>query len=64
MNAIRIVITLFVLALIVISAIGWRWTAAHQSASQAAASHVALGLSMLAGVVGMIAIWRNGVRSS
>ena len=42
MNAIRIVITLFVLALIVISALGWRWTAAHQSASQSAASHVVL----------------------
>ncbi len=63
MNAIRIVITLFVLALIVISALGWRWTAAHQSASQSAASHVVLGLSMLAGVGGMMVIWRSGGRT-
>jgi hypothetical protein len=63
MNTIRIVITLFVLALIVISALGWRWTAAHQSAAQSAASHVALGLSMLAGVGGLIVIWRTGERT-
>src|SRR5215471_17238601 len=44
--------------LIAVSAVGWVWTGAHQQASQAIASHVVLGLGMLAGVVGVVAIWR------
>ena len=62
MNAIRIVISLFVAVLIVIAILGWSWTSAHQTPAQSAASHAVLGLSILAGVVGVIAIWR--VRSS
>lgn len=58
MNAIRIAISLFVLILITVSAVGWIWTGAHQTASQAAASHVVLGLAMLAGLIGLIALWR------
>src|SRR5262249_22845399 len=58
MNTIRIVISLFIAVLIAVSAGGWVWTGAHQLASQAAASHVVLGLGMLAGVVGVVAIWR------
>jgi hypothetical protein len=58
MNTIRIVITLFIAVLIVVSVVGWGWTAAHQPSSQAAASHVVLGLSMLAGVVGVVVLWR------
>ena len=58
MNAIRIVISLFVGVLIAISVLGWRWTSAHQTASQSMASHLALGLAIVAGVVGVLAIWR------
>ncbi|HUK36349.1 MAG TPA: hypothetical protein VLV86_20675 [Vicinamibacterales bacterium] len=58
MNAIRIVISLFIAALIVIAALGWRWTSAHQLPAQAAASHLALGLSIVVGLVGLITIWR------
>ncbi|HKF66768.1 MAG TPA: hypothetical protein VKB36_09575 [Vicinamibacterales bacterium] len=58
MNTIRIVISLFIAVLIAVSAVGWVWTGAHQPASQAAASHLVLGLGMLAGVVGVVAIWR------
>jgi uncharacterized membrane protein YbhN (UPF0104 family) len=58
MNAIRIAISLFVLVLIAVSAVGWTWTGVHQTASQSAASHVVLGLGMLAGVAGLIALWR------
>ncbi len=58
MNAIRIVISLFVGVLIVVAAIAWTWTAAHQPPSQALASHVVLGLAILAGVIGVIVIWR------
>jgi len=59
MNTIRIVISLFIAVLIAVSAVGWVWTGAHQPAPQATASHVVLGLGMLAGVVGVIAIWRE-----
>jgi len=58
MNAIRAVISLFVGVLIVISVLGWRWTSAHQTPSQAIASHLALGLAIVAGAVGVLVIWR------
>jgi len=58
MQAIRIAISLFVGVLIAISVLGWRWTSAHQTAAQSTASHLALGLAIVAGVVGVLAIWR------
>jgi hypothetical protein len=58
MNAIRIIISLFIVVLIVIAAMGWHWTAGHQAPTQAAASHVVLGLAMLAGIAGVALIWR------
>ena len=57
MNAIRIVISLFIAVLIAIAVLGWIWTSAHQTPTQSAASHIVLGLTMLAGLVGVIAIW-------
>jgi hypothetical protein len=60
MNAIRVAISLFISVLIAIAVMGWRWTSAHQTASQSAASHLALGLSIAAGVVGVITVWRGG----
>jgi len=60
MNAIRIVISFFIAVLIVVSVLGWMWTGTHQPPSQATASHLVLGLAMLAGVVGAVAIWRDG----
>ena len=60
MNIIRIVISLFIAVLIAIAVLGWIWTSAHQTATQSAASHVVLGLTILAGMVGMITIWRAG----
>jgi hypothetical protein len=58
MNIVRIAISLFIVVLIVVSAIGWRWTGTHQPASLAAASHVVLGLGVLAGIVGLVTLWR------
>ncbi len=58
MNAIRIVISLFIAVLIAIAILGWRWTSVHQNATQSAASHLVLALAILAGVIGVIAIWR------
>lgn len=60
MNTIRIVISLFIAVLIAIAVLGWIWTTVHQTATQSAASHIVLGLTILAGVIGMITIWRAG----
>jgi hypothetical protein len=58
MNTVRIAISLFILVLLGTSTAGWIWTARHQSAPQANASHVVLALASLAGVAGLIALWR------
>jgi hypothetical protein len=58
----RIAISCFIALLIVIAASGWRWTGSHQPAAQAAASRTVLGLSILAGLVGLAAVWRSGRR--
>jgi hypothetical protein len=58
----RIGVSCFIALLIVIAASGWRWTGGHQPAAQAAASRTVLGLCILAGLVGLTAIWRAGRR--
>jgi hypothetical protein len=58
MNAVRIVISLFILVLIGVSVVGWVWTGHHQSASESEASRVVLTLAALAGVAGLVALWR------
>jgi len=58
MNAIRVVISAFVAVLIGIAVLGWRWTSAHQTATQSSASHVVLALAIAAGLIGLMAIWR------
>lgn len=55
--AMRIAITAFTLTLLVIIALGWRWTAAHQATAAQTASHVVLGLAMVAGVFAIVRIW-------
>lgn len=60
MNALRIAISLFILLLLVACVAGWVWTGEHQPAPQSTASHIVLGLSALAGIVGLVAIWRGG----
>ena len=59
MNAVRILISLFIVVLIAVASTGWIWTGSHQSAAQAAASRVVLSLCILAGVVGLTALWRR-----
>ena len=51
--------SVFILVLFVIAGMGWMWSAAHQTPSQAVASHAVLGLSVAAGVLGLIALWRG-----
>lgn len=59
-NIVRTTISLFILVLIGTSAAGWIWTRRHQPAAQAGASHVVLTLGALAGVAGLVALWRPG----
>ena len=49
----------FILVLFVIAGMGWTWATTHQTPSQALASHAVLALSAVAGVVGLIALWRG-----
>jgi hypothetical protein len=44
--------------LIGLAAMGWIWTGAHQPPGQALAARVVLGLSALAGIAGLVALWR------
>jgi hypothetical protein len=60
MNALqilRVAITMFTLALLVILILGWGWTGAHQLPPARLASHVVLGIATLAGVFAIVRIW-------
>jgi hypothetical protein len=57
MNLIRATISVFIVLLLVSVAAGWEWTSAHQPARLATASHLVLGLSAAAGVLGLVMIW-------
>jgi hypothetical protein len=59
MNLVRMTISVFVVLLIAVFVVGWIWVGSHQPASQAAASRVVLTLGIIAGVVGLAAIWRS-----
>ena len=58
MNAIRLTASVFILILIGLVAMGWIWTGTHQSPAQAAAARIVLTLAAMAGVVGLVALWR------
>ena len=64
MFGVRIAISIFVVVLLTIIAIGLDWTAAHQPPSAAAASRVVLAIAALFGLVGLFAIWRPGSRQT
>jgi len=57
--AMRGAISTFILILIVLCVAGLLWTSGHQPAPKAAASHVVLGIAILSGVVGLVALWRR-----
>ena len=59
MNAIRIAITIFILVLVVLSVAGWVWTGSHQPAAQSLASRIVLTIGALAGIVGLVKIWKS-----
>jgi len=57
-NAIRLAASLFILVLIGVSAMGCVWTGTHQPPAQALAGRSVLALAALAGVIGLVALWR------
>ncbi len=58
MTVIRVAASIFILILIGLSAMGWIWTGAHQPPAQALAARTVLVLGALAGVAGLVALWR------
>jgi hypothetical protein len=56
---IRAAMSAFIGVLFVIAGLGWNWTATNQPPAQAFASRAVLGLSVAAGVVGLVALWRG-----
>lgn len=65
MQRIRLAISLFLVVLIGVSATGWVWTGAHQTASQSLASRTVLTLGMLGGLGALWVLWRpHGQRSA
>jgi len=58
MNRVRIVITMFVLALLTIVILGWVWTTGHQPPPARTASHAVLAAAACAGVFALVKIWR------
>jgi hypothetical protein len=61
--AIRLAASAFILVLIGLTGMGWVWSGAHQSPSEAVASRTVLSLGALAGVGGLVALWRWPGRS-
>jgi hypothetical protein len=57
-TAIRLSASIFILILIGLAAMGWIWTGTHQPPAQAIAARFVLVLTALAGVVGLVALWR------
>ena len=58
-NVFRVAISSFIVVLIFVAGSGWLWTGSHQPAAQSVASRAVLTLCMLAGVVGLRALWRT-----
>ena len=58
-TAIRAAISLFILILIALCLAGFYWTSGHQPAPKATASHVVLGIAIVSGLGGLIAVWRR-----
>jgi hypothetical protein len=59
MNLVRIAISVFILVLIGVAGTGWVWAGSHQTAAQSTASRVVLTACILAGLAGLMAVWRT-----
>jgi membrane protein YdbS with pleckstrin-like domain len=59
MRLVRLAITFFVVLLLTVVTLGWRWTGAHQPPPLRTASHVVLSLAAFAGIFALATIWRS-----
>ena len=57
-NVIRIVISLFVAVLVLVSTLGWVWVGERLSPAQAVAGRVVLAAGMIAAGVALSMLWR------
>ena len=57
LNVVRFLITAFIVVLIAIASTGWIWVGGHQSPAQAFASRIVLTLCVVAGLIGVRALW-------
>ncbi len=58
MTWVKIGVTVFVAAIFAIVAMGWVWTGANQPPAGALASRIVFVITALAGLVGLVAVWR------
>lgn len=62
-NVVRTAITVFVLILLSVVAMGVTWTTQHQPTALRLASHIVLGVSALAGLYALSRIWNTPASS-
>lgn len=58
-TVVRFLITGFILVLVTIASTGWVWVGGHQPPGQALASRIVLTLCIVAGLIGVRAVWRR-----
>jgi hypothetical protein len=56
---VRLAITVFVLALLTVVTLGWRWTNSHQAPALRTASHVVLAVAAVSGIFALAKVWRG-----
>jgi membrane protein YdbS with pleckstrin-like domain len=56
---VRLAITAFVLALLTVVTLGWRWTGSHQPPASRAASHAVLAVAAVSGIFALAKVWRG-----
>ena len=57
-NVVRVAISLFILIVVAVSVTGWIWAGSHQPRAQMIASRAVLSVCILAGGIGLTALWR------
>lgn len=57
-TVIRVAISSFIFVLLGVVTMGWQWAARNLAAGPLLAGRVVLALSAVAGIVGLVALWR------
>jgi hypothetical protein len=58
-NAVRVAITVFILILLTVVALGWIWTSGHQQPPLRTASQTVLIVAAASGIFALTRIWRS-----